>query len=145
MKTKANFTMPKAVKDKWLKALRSGKYKQGQGMLRDDEGGYCCLGVLVQELDGKIPTTDGCSFSMPTMNFLKRHGIIVTGYAPYSDDFRGNRTVRIADSGCFEVFCGKPEESISLTELNDGSDIPRRDPYTFEQIADIIEEQVEGY
>ena len=33
-------------KAKWLVALRSGKYKQGNGILLDDEGGYCCLGVL---------------------------------------------------------------------------------------------------
>ena len=28
----------------WLKALRSGNYKQGRGQLRYDEN-YCCLGV----------------------------------------------------------------------------------------------------
>lgn len=29
----------------WVKALRSGKYQQGKGALRDGEG-FCCLGVL---------------------------------------------------------------------------------------------------
>jgi hypothetical protein len=29
----------------WLKALRSGKYEQTVGVLKDDAG-YCCLGVL---------------------------------------------------------------------------------------------------
>lgn len=29
---------------KWVKALRSGKYKQTQYFLRN-EGGFCCLGV----------------------------------------------------------------------------------------------------
>ena len=43
--------MPKAIKTRWVKALRSGKYKQTTGQLRecDDDGkpvGYCCLGVL---------------------------------------------------------------------------------------------------
>lgn len=34
-----------AIKRRWLKALRSGKYKQGTGSLRDGDG-FCCLGVL---------------------------------------------------------------------------------------------------
>ncbi len=37
--------MDKKLKAKWVKALMSGKYKQGEGCLRlGDE--YCCLGVL---------------------------------------------------------------------------------------------------
>jgi hypothetical protein len=48
--------MNKEIKDKWLKALRSGEYKQGQGFLREKEDdnsnkfNYCCLGVLVNEV-----------------------------------------------------------------------------------------------
>lgn len=38
------------VKKKWLDALRSGKYQQGYGRLRTNEGGYCCLGVLCDVL-----------------------------------------------------------------------------------------------
>ena len=34
-----------AVKRRWLRALRSEKYKQGQGGLRRDNR-FCCLGVL---------------------------------------------------------------------------------------------------
>lgn len=33
------------VKEKWLAALRSGKYKQARERLRDG-GGFCCLAVL---------------------------------------------------------------------------------------------------
>lgn len=33
------------IKAKWVAALRSGKYKQGQGELRDGKK-FCCLGVL---------------------------------------------------------------------------------------------------
>ena len=33
------------IKAKWIAALRSGEYKQTQGVLRDRKG-YCCLGVL---------------------------------------------------------------------------------------------------
>ena len=40
--------LPKAFKAKWLKALRSGTFKQGQGRLHEKiegEDTYCCLGV----------------------------------------------------------------------------------------------------
>lgn len=37
--------MKKDIKAKWVKALRSGKYKKTQGGLKDTKG-YCCLGVL---------------------------------------------------------------------------------------------------
>lgn len=36
--------LPVKFKDKWLKALRSGKYEQGSGKLCKN-GKYCCVGV----------------------------------------------------------------------------------------------------
>ncbi len=38
-------TMNKAYKEKWLKALIFGDYKQGKRALRTDNK-YCCLGVI---------------------------------------------------------------------------------------------------
>jgi hypothetical protein len=38
-------SMNKETRDKWIAALRSGRYAQGKGMLRDVDN-YCCLGVL---------------------------------------------------------------------------------------------------
>lgn len=38
--------MVQEIKEKWLDALRSGKYKQGTNKLRTLSDGYCCLGVL---------------------------------------------------------------------------------------------------
>lgn len=37
--------MDAELKAKWVKALRSGEFKQARGFLQKD-GGYCCLGVL---------------------------------------------------------------------------------------------------
>lgn len=31
-----------------MTALRSGRYKQGKGQLKDKEGRYCCLGVACE-------------------------------------------------------------------------------------------------
>lgn len=33
-------------KEKWVNALRSGKYKQARGYLRTGDNRFCCLGVL---------------------------------------------------------------------------------------------------
>jgi hypothetical protein len=38
--------MNSQVKMKWVKALRSGKYKQGFGTMRDHNDNFCVLGVL---------------------------------------------------------------------------------------------------
>ena len=39
--------MDAKLKAKWIKALRSGKYKQGRGTYYNRQTGrYCCLGVL---------------------------------------------------------------------------------------------------
>lgn len=74
-----NMKMPKKLKARWLKALRSGKYKQGKGSLYDpNTKTFCCLGVLSHvALDGKVEIhscDDGApSFrATPSNNFLRR-------------------------------------------------------------------------
>lgn len=46
--------MNKRIKKLWIKALRSGKYKQGAAGLRPSKDTFCCLGVLcdVQRREG---------------------------------------------------------------------------------------------
>lgn len=38
------------IQTKWLEALESGNYKQGQGYLKNKDG-YCCLGVLCEVME----------------------------------------------------------------------------------------------
>jgi hypothetical protein len=38
--------MNPTIKQQWISALLSGKYKQGKGALRPESDTYCCLGVL---------------------------------------------------------------------------------------------------
>lgn len=38
--------MDAKLKAGWVKALRSGEYRQAQGLLMDKTGALCCLGVL---------------------------------------------------------------------------------------------------
>ena len=43
--------MDDKVKAEWIKALRSGEYKQCKELLyRQETGGYCCLGVLARTM-----------------------------------------------------------------------------------------------
>jgi hypothetical protein len=54
--TTNKFKLPKLAKAKWIKALRSGKYKQGEHKLKytiknehgKNENRYCCLGVACE-------------------------------------------------------------------------------------------------
>ena len=40
--------MNQEIKAKWVAALRSGEYAQGEGYLKDLQGRHCCLGVLCE-------------------------------------------------------------------------------------------------
>ncbi|NDC73560.1 MAG: hypothetical protein EBZ62_08985 [Sphingobacteriia bacterium] len=50
--------MRKIIAKKWVKALRSGKYKQGKGYLKQfnskNEPRHCCLGVLCELYDQQM-------------------------------------------------------------------------------------------
>jgi len=60
--------MKKNVAKKWVKALRSGKYKQSREMLKNS-GGYCCLGVLCEILDFKWTVHDRCPDLIPVIRY----------------------------------------------------------------------------
>lgn len=67
--------MNKAIKRKWVAALRSGKYKQGGGELRyeRDEGDirHCCLGVLCEVMGEAIEY----GMSLPPEHIAKEAGL----------------------------------------------------------------------
>lgn len=44
--------MDPELKGKWVDALRSGDYEQGRAQLRSKDDTYCCLGVLLDCIDG---------------------------------------------------------------------------------------------
>lgn len=114
--------MNTTIKTKWLKALRSGDYKQGKHSLRmssvvDGCDKYCCLGVLYDL------HTNG-------MKWMER-------------DARGHdtgfwaidgQTTRLGED--FSDKCGiSPNEHSHLMKMNDTGS-------TFKQIADYIEQDL---
>lgn len=60
--------MKQDIAKKWVKALRSGKYKQTKEVLFNGTG-YCCLGVLC-EVVGMSPTRDLRGFHYDNMGLL---------------------------------------------------------------------------
>lgn len=47
--------MDPQVKEVWIDALLSGKYKQGRTKLQNQDGEFCCLGVLCDLYDKAHP------------------------------------------------------------------------------------------
>jgi len=62
--------MKKTIMKKWVKALRSGKYKQGIIYLRRVDNTYCCLGVLcdVLGIPVKSPSLDENAYTFGESN-----------------------------------------------------------------------------
>lgn len=51
--------MKAAAKKRWIEALRSGKFLQGQRRLRPTKQEYCCLGVLAKTEGEKFTKAKG--------------------------------------------------------------------------------------
>ena len=107
--------MDKALMKKWIKALRSGKYKQGQRRLRTFDGKFCCLGVLC-DISGMGKWTpsmfDGNNFISDSNNercaYIPPYDVLAKAGIDYPD----------------------------ATDLATKNDI---EGYTFEEIAEVLE------
>jgi len=117
--------MNPAVKAKWLAALRSGKYKQGTGTLRDEFDNFCCLGVLCDvavksglAIDVKPPRETCDPWAYEGEAWYR---------PPQVMDWAGliNHDPKIADEG-----------HEHLSALNDDAEM------NFLEIADVIEEEL---
>ena len=111
------------IKQKWVDALRSGDYKQGQDHLRTNSG-FCCLGVLCDlyakenQLEWEHSSYKDVYMFQDTVAFLPLSVI------EWSD---------IADSNPLVNY--EPGEICTLADLNDKGS-------TFIEIADLIEEHL---
>lgn len=123
MTTNQNKMNPR-IKKLWLKALRSGKYKQGQGQLKCGDK-FCCLGVLC-DLHSKETGEEWLG------NTYKE----ASNFPPCEVD-------QWAGFGCLSaVSDGKNKLPLSI--FNDGIDENGRTikPRTFKQIANYIEKSL---
>ena len=110
-------SMDPGVKEKFLKALRSGKYEQGTNCLRTRDDKYCCLGVYCEVVglewdehpQGDRYTVCGCSSMIPSEH---------------------HHQFARSDSGNHSSYC-----CTLLAEMNDNGT-------PFNEIADWIEEKL---
>lgn len=109
--------MTQELKTKWIAALRSGEYRQGQLRLvrQDSEGGlsHCCLGVLCEVAGfARLDDLEDRGF----LNYKMPTGEAVGAYLPHSIVSRDIQK--------------------TLSKMND------RESKDFAEIADWIEENV---
>jgi len=117
--------MKPKVKEKWLKALRSGEYKQTKGQLKDEKG-YCCLGVLC-ELHRKTVKQKGCKWNLYN-SYLGTGSILPEKVMKWAgmETESGRLPKRIER---------KSKYAHNLIDLNDTLN------FSFKQIAQVIEKQ----
>lgn len=109
--------MDSLIKQEWVNALRSGKYKQGQEILKEFSPSnncdlYCCLGVL-REIN---PNVEG-----------------------NEDHTNPNTSTELSVPSLEFIGMDKDEQS-ALVSMNDGDE--DRGNESFNQIADYIEENM---
>lgn len=136
--------MDKAIKARWVAALRSGKYKQGAGVLHNvDKNTFCCLGVLCEI------TAEELGMNKNTIAEVEE-GVYCSDHCA---EYNGNRytlpdilePIVGSDNPTLQVpNCGElldPGEksatrAIGIASLNDYFS------FDFNKLADLIEEQL---
>lgn len=120
--------MKQEIKERWVEALRSGKYEQGTGSLTTGSGRYCCLGVLCD-----LAVADGA---------IEPPIVVEAGMLAYGTRGETEHLPRVVqrwaglDQDSPEVLVDPDEGSWQeLVELNDNTGL------NFHEIADLIEAQ----
>lgn len=117
--------MKQAVMKKWVKALRSGKYKQGRNNLQGPRG-FCCLGVLCE-----IAKEEGVGVRTYASGSLLGENIIDQ---PDVRDWSGMKDENgKLPRNAYVTYGKKGYLARALTELNDEAE------YSFREIAKVIE------
>lgn len=115
--------------DDWLDALRSGEYNQIEGFLYTDEG-KCCLGVLGCVADAPFDA----AYDEPTVFALDEHIALLP--PSYARRFGLDKMLTEDEEVKLSNMTGNvlnANRQTNLSHLNDNG-------YTFEQIADVVEQ-----
>lgn len=127
--------MDKRIKDLWLKALRSKRYRKTLYMLQD-KGCYCPLGVLADLYMKEKYPEETWEDSVDLYNILNRNSELSLRHQevlplPIAEwaGLQRNPTV------FFEPVPGMGAKSSNIGLLNDSG-------YSFEEIADIVEREL---
>lgn len=120
---------------KWVEALRSGGFRQGQGALRSRDGRYCCLGVACD-----LAAAEGVVVVDDDESGYGRDARLVAYVDPatgYKDTAYLPEKVRdwlglVDERGRLKATAQEGVDRDALSSLNDSG-------ATFERIANIIE------
>lgn len=107
--------MQAELKQKWVEALRSGKYQQGKAMLRSRDGEFCCLGVLcdlVAPSAWEFSPVEGCFMVHGRSGYIPAELLLTVGASGLDDDGQ-ERLVDMNDNGAsFADIAGFIEQNI---------------------------------
>jgi hypothetical protein len=140
--------MKKEIAKKWIKALRSGKYKRGEGFLKHfnskNQPRHCCLGVLCELYNESMKKNHKKTLTVKTSNsgFCPENGYVIFGDRDGSLPPAVKKWAGIKDStGEFTYIVkdqyGEYKDHKNLSILNDTGK-------TFKTIANIIEKNIEN-
>lgn len=138
--------MDAQLKAKWVEALRSGEFKQGQGRLHNTENdSYCCLGVLCK-LSGAV----WAPFSEDIEEEYDDGSEVITRNYAHVPLLEGQPLANADDEELSKDACWKfgIEDQSVLIGMNDGErreypDHPDyKAPKSFSEIADYIEKNL---
>lgn len=104
--------LPKEFKDKWIAALRSGKYEQGKSAL-ESNGKFCCLGVACRVVEVETYVVDEMTGQLNELEYIPDNEAIP------------------------RFIIGATETAAFLSTMNDGDGIVP--PKSFSEISDYIE------
>ncbi len=134
LKTRKEFRLPKEFGEKWLKALRSGKYTQGSSYLyNDSEDNYCCLGVacVINKIELKsIVNKTFITESVSSKNLIPKEIV--------GRELLALVLAKINDGPLNSYLSQEVESIFKEYNIEDKT-------YTFDEIADFIQENVEFY
>ena len=126
--------MKKEIAKKWVKALRSGKYKQGKGYLKQftskNKPRHCCLGVLCELYDQQMKKNH-------KKTLHSEHMVSIAGTEFIRLDHHDGGLPTIVKKWAGISHCLGMIKDVYLADLND-------DGKKFSTIANIIEKNVEN-
>ena len=133
--------MKNNIMKKWVKALRSGKYKQGQGTLKQfnskGQAEHCCLGVLCELYNQDMKKNKK---KMLSEKIYDNHIDFYHGYCRF-DDHKEDLSKKVKDWAGIRNGLGLFTDSNGeLTTLADLNDTGRK----FKTISNIIEKNWEN-
>jgi hypothetical protein len=117
--------MNPAIRDRWVKALTSGDYKQGSGALRRGDE-FCCLGVLCD-----LAVRDGVVSNLGPLGMSGSHFFGNTGLDSDSNELPQMVRDWAGLDSCDPTVARPSRERIELAALNDGG-------MPFAELAELI-------